>query len=124
MLRAWKNDFRANWDDHLLEFSYNNSYHSNIGMARFDARYGRRCRSPIGWFEIDNRKHLLEFNVGDHVYLKISPMKVVMTISRKGRLRLKYVGPYDILKHVGEVAYELALPAELASVHPVIHVSM
>ena len=46
-------DFRGRWDDHLplIEFSYNNSYHSSIGMEQFEALYGRRCRSPIGWFE-------------------------------------------------------------------------
>ena len=37
---------------------------------------------------------------------------------------MRYVGPYEILHRVGEVAYQLALPAELASVHPVFHVSM
>ena len=35
----------------LAEFSYNNSYHSSIDMAPFEALYGRRCRSPIGWFD-------------------------------------------------------------------------
>ncbi|WMV50499.1 hypothetical protein MTR67_043884, partial [Solanum verrucosum] len=42
-------DFKGNWDDHLplIEFAYNNSYHSSIGMATFEALYGRRCRSPI-----------------------------------------------------------------------------
>ena len=72
----------------------------------------------------DNRKRPLEFNVGDQVYLKISPMKGVMRFGRKGKLSPRYVGPYEILQRVGEVAYELALPAELASVHPVFHVSM
>ncbi|XP_060185718.1 uncharacterized protein LOC132615153 [Lycium barbarum] len=44
----------GNWDDHLhlIEFSYNNSYHASIGMAPFEALYGRRYRSPIGWFEV------------------------------------------------------------------------
>ena len=52
MLRACIIDFRDSWDDHLplIDFSYNNSYHSSIGMAPFEAMYGRRCRSPIGWF--------------------------------------------------------------------------
>ena len=47
-------DFRGRWDDYfpLIEFSYNNIYHSTIGMALFDALYGRRCRSPVGWFEV------------------------------------------------------------------------
>ena len=35
-----------------VEFSYNNSYHSNIGMAPFEALYGRRCKSLVGWFEV------------------------------------------------------------------------
>jgi len=50
MLRACVIDFKGNWDDHLplIEFSYNNSYHSSIAMAPFEALYGRRCRSPIG----------------------------------------------------------------------------
>ncbi|XP_060200298.1 uncharacterized protein LOC132628537, partial [Lycium barbarum] len=54
MLRACVLDFKGNWDDHLplIEFSYNNSYHASIGMTPFEALYGRRCRSPIGWFEV------------------------------------------------------------------------
>ena len=50
MLRACMIDFKGDWDDHfpLIEFSYNNSYHSSIGMAPFEELYGRRCRSPIG----------------------------------------------------------------------------
>ena len=54
----------------------------------------------------------------------ISPMKGVMRFGRKGKLSTRYVWSYEILQRVGEVAYELALPAELASVHPVFHVSM
>lgn len=43
-------DFGGSWVDHmpLIKFSYNNSYHSNIGMAPIEDLYGRRCRSPIG----------------------------------------------------------------------------
>ena len=54
ILRACVIDFRGTWDDHLplTEFLYNNSYHSSIGMALLEALYGRRCRSPVGWFEI------------------------------------------------------------------------
>ena len=47
-------DFSVSWDDHfpLIEFLYINSYHSNIGMAPFEALYGRRCRFLVGWFEV------------------------------------------------------------------------
>ena len=53
MLRVCVIDFKGNWDDHLplIEFAYNNNYHSSIQMAPYEALYGRRCKSPIGWFE-------------------------------------------------------------------------
>ena len=51
-------------------------------------------------------------------------MKWVMRFGRKENLSQRYVGLYEILQRVGEVAYELALHMELASVHPVFHVSM
>ncbi|GJZ35097.1 putative reverse transcriptase domain-containing protein [Tanacetum coccineum] len=51
MLRACVIDFRKGWDRHLplVEFSYNNSYHTNIKAALFEALYGKKCRSPICW---------------------------------------------------------------------------
>ena len=49
----------------------------------------------------DNGKQPLEFDVGDHVYLKISPMKGVIRFGRKGKLSPRYVGPYEILQPVG-----------------------
>ena len=53
MLRACVIEFGGQWDSFLplAEFSYNNSYHSSIDMALFEALYGRRCRSPICWFD-------------------------------------------------------------------------
>ncbi|KAD7477929.1 hypothetical protein E3N88_01065 [Mikania micrantha] len=54
MLRACVLDFGGSWDTHLplIEFSYNNSYHSSIKMAPFEALYGRKCRSPLCWAEM------------------------------------------------------------------------
>ena len=54
MLRACIIDFKGNWDKHmpLVEFAYNNSFHSSISMAPYEVLYGRRCISPIGWFEM------------------------------------------------------------------------
>ncbi|WMV41379.1 hypothetical protein MTR67_034764 [Solanum verrucosum] len=54
MLRVCVIDFKGNWDDHLplIEFAYINSYHSSMGMALFEALYGKRCRSPIGWLVV------------------------------------------------------------------------
>ena len=53
MLRACGIEFSNHWDNFLplAEFSYNNSYHSSIDMAPFEALCGRRCRSPIWWFD-------------------------------------------------------------------------
>ena len=52
-MRAYVIDFGGQWDQFLplAEFAYNNSFHSSIEMAPFEALYGRRCRSPIGWFD-------------------------------------------------------------------------
>ncbi|KAI3821701.1 hypothetical protein L1987_09273 [Smallanthus sonchifolius] len=54
MLRACIIDFDKSWDNHLplAEFSYNNSYHSSIGMPPYEMLYGRRCRTPVCWVEI------------------------------------------------------------------------
>lgn len=54
MLRACVLDFKGSWDDHLplIEFAYNNSYHSSIQIAPFEDHYGRSCRYHIGLFEV------------------------------------------------------------------------
>ncbi|XP_060177921.1 uncharacterized protein LOC132607864 [Lycium barbarum] len=61
----------------------------------------------------------LEFGVGKQVLLKISPMKRVMRFGKTGKLSPKYLGPFEVLRRVGDVAYELALPPGLSGVHPV-----
>ena len=47
-------DFKGSWDRHLplVEFSYNNNFHSSISIAPYEALYSKRCRYPIGWFEV------------------------------------------------------------------------
>nr|GEX18280.1 putative reverse transcriptase domain-containing protein [Tanacetum cinerariifolium] len=58
MFRACVIDFGGSWDRHLplVEFSYNNSYHASIKAAPFEALYGRKCRSPVGWSEVGNNQ--------------------------------------------------------------------
>ena len=70
----------------------------------------------------DVRRRKLEFQVGDWVFLKVSPMKRVMRFRKKGKLSPRYVGPYKILERVGKVAYELEVLAELAALHPLFHI--
>ncbi|XP_055803377.1 uncharacterized protein LOC129872408 [Solanum dulcamara] len=72
----------------------------------------------------DNRCRPLEFQVDDWVFLKVLPMKGVMRFGRKGKLSPRYIRPYQIVRKLGKVAYELDLPADLDAVHPVFHVSM
>ncbi|GAV66430.1 Chromo domain-containing protein [Cephalotus follicularis] len=70
------------------------------------------------------KRRPLTFNVGDHVFLKVSPWNDVQRFRRKGKLAHRYIGPFEILERVGEVAYQLALPPTLSNVHDVLHVSM
>ncbi|KAL5575384.1 hypothetical protein UlMin_017083 [Ulmus minor] len=162
MLRACVLNFGGSWNQHLplIEFSYNNSYQATIGMAPYEALYGRKCRSPVHWYETgeaivtapefventtnavkkiqarmksaqsrqksyaDKRRRPLEFQVGDSIFLKISPFKGIIRFGKRGKLNPRYIGPYEILELVGKVAYRLALPPNLATVHNVFHVSM
>ena len=57
MLRSCVLQFKGSWDDQLalMEFTYNNSYHSSIGMAPYEAVYGRQCRTPLCWSEVGER---------------------------------------------------------------------
>ncbi|XP_059292687.1 uncharacterized protein LOC132046150, partial [Lycium ferocissimum] len=70
------------------------------------------------------RRRELEFSVGDKVFLKVSPIKEVMQFSKKRKLSPCFIGPYEIVKKIGTVAYELKLPPDMAMVHPVFHISM
>ena len=71
----------------------------------------------------DQRRRPLEFEVGDHVFLRVSPTKGVYRFGIKGKLSPRYIGPYEILERIGPVAYRLALPPSLSGVHDVFHIS-
>nr|XP_016478556.1 PREDICTED: uncharacterized protein LOC107799931 [Nicotiana tabacum] len=98
--RSFQEDFKGSWEDHLplIEFAYNNSYHVDIQMAPYEALYGRKCRSPIGWFDVGETKLL-------------GPKLVQQAIEK-------------IVQRIGRVAYKLDLPPELEAIHPVFHISM
>nr|XP_012567254.1 uncharacterized protein LOC105851203 [Cicer arietinum] len=141
------------------EFTYNNSFHSSIGMDPCEALYGRRCRTPLYWFETsdnlvlgpeivqqttgkvkmiqekmrasqsrqksyhDKRRKNLEFQEGDHIFLRVTPTTRVGRPLKMRKLTPRFIGPYQILKRVGNVAYQIALPSSLSNLHSVFHVS-
>ncbi|GKD54449.1 putative reverse transcriptase domain-containing protein [Tanacetum coccineum] len=105
MLRACVLDFGGCWDVHLplFEFSYNNSYHSSVRCAPFEALYGRKCHSLIMWTEVGEGQ-------------LIGPKK-------KEKLAPRFAGPFEITERIGPVSYRLRLPEELNDVHDTFHVS-
>ncbi|KAL0290614.1 UNVERIFIED_CONTAM: hypothetical protein Sangu_2565000 [Sesamum angustifolium] len=143
-----------------MEFAYNNGFHSSIGMAPYEALYGRRCRSPVCWdieglqqlegpelvqetmkkihivkkclkaaqdrqkSYVDKHRREMEYEVGDKVFLKVSPWKGILRFGKQGILSSRYIGPYEIIERIGPLAYLLALPAKLSQIHDVFHVSM
>ena len=73
---------------------------------------------------IDRRCRPLEFEVGDHVFLMVMPKRGVVRFGMRGKLASRYIRPFEVVERVGTVAYMLALPSSLSSVHGVFHVSM
>ncbi|GJU23172.1 putative reverse transcriptase domain-containing protein [Tanacetum coccineum] len=100
-----------------------------VRCAPFEALYGRKCRSPIMWAEVEEGQLIgperkpLEFSVGDYVLLKVSPWKGVVRFGKKGKLVPRFVRPFEIVEKVGLVVYRLDLPKELNVVHDMFHVS-
>jgi len=114
----------------LIEFTYNNSFHASIGMAPFEALYGRNCRTPLYWYKTsenliigpeiiqqttdivklaqekmkatqsrqksyhDKRRKPLEFQEGDHIFLKVTPTTVVGRAMKSKKLTPRFIGPY------------------------------
>ena len=74
--------------------------------------YAKRWRRP------------LEFEAGDHIFLKVMPKRGVVRFDKRGKLSLRFIGPFEVLEKVGAVPYWLALSPSLAGVHEVFHVSM
>jgi hypothetical protein len=71
----------------------------------------------------NKRRRDLSFNTGDFVYLKVSPMRGTRRFKVKGKLMPKYVGPFKVIDHKGEVAYQFELPPQLLDVHNIFHVT-
>jgi len=161
LLRTCVLDHLGTWSDMLplVEFTYNNSYHSSIGMAPYEALYGRRCRTSLCWQQdgefvvlgpeflqqtiervrviqdlvgatqsrqksyADKRRRPLEFDVGDHVFLRVTPTAGIGRALKSRKLTPRFIGPYQITRRIKPAAYEIALPPHLENLHNVFHVS-
>jgi hypothetical protein len=71
----------------------------------------------------DNRRRPLEFEEGDHVYLKMSPLRGMRRFKVKGKLCPHFIGPFRVFRRVGEMTYQLELPDNLSDMYNVFHVS-
>ncbi|KAA3484418.1 DNA/RNA polymerases superfamily protein [Gossypium australe] len=118
---------RGNREGHLplAKFYYNNSFQLGIQKAPYKALYGRKCRTPLCWTKLGEKKVLslelvqqsekkyasnrqnlyanlkrkeIEYNASDQVFLKVPPWKKVLRFNRKGKLSSRFIGPYRILR--------------------------
>ena len=70
------------------------------------------------------KRNDIEYEVGDKVFLKVSPWRKVLGFEKKGKLNPRFIGPYEVLERIGPVVYRLALPPELTKLHDLFHVSL
>ncbi|XP_070016021.1 uncharacterized protein [Nicotiana sylvestris] len=126
MLRTRVIDFGGQWDQllPLAEFAYNNIYQINALEKEKLIQERLRTAQSRQKSYADQKARDISFIIGEKVLLKVSPMKGVMRFGNTGKLSPRFIGPFEVLRRVGEVAYELALPPSLSVVHPVFHVSM
>jgi hypothetical protein len=92
---------------------------TTVSRIQDNLRAAKSCQDSYA----NKRRRPLEFAVGDHVYLKVSPIKDMKRFGMKGKLAPRHIGPFHILKKSGSVAYKLELPPSLAGVHDISHVS-
>ena len=129
-------------------------------MAPYEALYGRKCRTPLYWTKLSEKKMIgpdliqeteekvkmirerlkvvidrqksyanmkrkdIRYEVGEKVFLKVSPWKKVMRFRKNSKLSPRFIGLYEVIEKVGPIEYHLALPPELEKIHNVFHVSM
>ena len=130
MLRSYVIEYEGSWDRHipLVEFVYNNSFRSSIGMTPYEALYGRKCRTQLCWTKLSEKKVIgpdliqepekkvkmireslkvvadrqksyadlkrkdIQYEIGEKVFLKVSPWKKVLRFGKNGKLSLRFSG--------------------------------
>nr|GEV80408.1 reverse transcriptase [Tanacetum cinerariifolium] len=129
MLRTCVLDFRGSWDVHLPLVEVGEGQligpelvqetTEKISQIKDRVKAARDRQKSY----TDKRRKPLKFSVGDYILLKVSPWKGVVRFGKKWKLAPRFVGPFEIIKKVGHVAYRLDLPEELNGVHDTFHVS-
>ncbi|KAK6141796.1 hypothetical protein DH2020_024458 [Rehmannia glutinosa] len=119
----------SNWETllPLVEFTYNNNYQTTIGMAPYETLYGRKCRSPLYWSEVGERKILgpeLIRQTVEKITMIQDRIKMSQDRQKSYAYRRRKHIQFDEREKVGDLAYQLALPPSLSSVHNIFHVSM
>ncbi|GJS17117.1 putative reverse transcriptase domain-containing protein [Tanacetum coccineum] len=119
MLRACVLDFGKSWDRHLtlVEFSYNNSYHTSIKAAPFEALYRRKCQSPICWAKVRDSQLTCQEIIHETTD-KIVQIKSCIQVVRDHQKSYA-----DIIAKVGTIAYRLELLEQLSRAHSTFYVS-
>nr|GFC76539.1 retrotransposon-related protein [Tanacetum cinerariifolium] len=130
MLRSCALEWTGNWDDYIcldqvgecviegpemIEVTI-----KKVAIAKEKLKEARTRQKSYA----DKHRRSLEFQPGDHVFLKVSHARGVRRFGIKGKRSPRFIGPFEILDRVGEVSYRLALPPQLLHVHNVFHVSL
>ncbi|XP_071699509.1 uncharacterized protein [Rutidosis leptorrhynchoides] len=141
MLRACVLEYGGSWDSHLplVEFAYNNFYHSSISMPSYEMLYGRsvelhhvenvaiaheklKAARDKQKIYTDPRRRPVTFAEGERVYLKVSPWKGVNRFVKKGKLAQRYIGSFNIRQVLNDQTVVSDLPPELAGIHDTFNV--
>ncbi|GJZ89131.1 putative reverse transcriptase domain-containing protein [Tanacetum coccineum] len=131
MLRACVIDFGKSWYRHLplVEFSYNNSYHTSIKSSPFKALYGRKCRSTVCWAEVGDAQLTSPEIVHETIEKVIQIKKRIQAAHDRQksytdirRKPLEFQVGDKVFAKVRTIAYRLELPDQLSRVHSTFHV--
>ncbi|XP_027344923.1 uncharacterized protein LOC113857349 [Abrus precatorius] len=125
LLRACVLEQQGTWEEclSLVEFTYNNSYHASIEMAPFKALYGRRCRTPLCWYEIKEATLCAPNMVQRQTeQIKMIKEKIKVSLVTRVGIALKFIELLKVLSRIGLAVYQIALPLNLSNLHPVFHV--